>query len=83
MVKYLFSNVISANIDMKDVFVADRNKLEKAKDFSTGTNVILEHSRILIAWNAAGIAANAYESSLRYALKRVQFGKSIASFQIT
>ena len=30
-----------------------------------------------------GIAAGAYEAALRYTMKRTQFGKPIASFQIT
>lgn len=56
------------------VFVPDRNKLAHAKDFATGTNKILEFSRLMIAWQAAGIAAGAYEAALKYTLNRVQFG---------
>lgn len=48
--KYSLRMVQNADIYMNDVFVPDNNKLEKAKDFASGTNVILEHSRILIAW---------------------------------
>jgi alkylation response protein AidB-like acyl-CoA dehydrogenase len=36
-----------------------------------------------VAWGAAGIASGAYEAALKYALQRKQFGKPIASFQIT
>lgn len=36
----------SADIDLKDVFVPDHNRLEKALDFASGANNILKHSRI-------------------------------------
>ena len=43
--------------------------------------MILEHSRVGVAWAALGVAAGAYEAALIYSLKRKQFGKLIASFQ--
>lgn len=60
--------VQNADIDMKDVFVPDYNKLTHSKDFSTGTNAVLESSRLSVAWIAAGIAAGAYEAALKYCL---------------
>jgi glutaryl-CoA dehydrogenase len=70
----------NADIELKDVFVPDKNKLTHAKDFGTGTNMILEASRLMVAWMAAGCAAGAYEECLKYVLKRVQFGKPVAQF---
>lgn len=67
---------------MKDCFVPDRNKLVHATDFSTGTSRILEATRIMVSWAAIGVSAGAYEAALRYTLKRVQFGKPIAKFQL-
>jgi glutaryl-CoA dehydrogenase len=67
---YNFVSYYSANIHMKDVFVPEINRLEKAKDFLSGANQVLEHSRILISWNACGLAAGAYEAALDYCLKR-------------
>lgn len=58
----------------------DKNRLAKAKDFTTGVNKILEHSRIYVAWVACGVASGAYEAALRYTLTRKQFGKPIAGF---
>ena len=55
---------------MENVFVPDNNKLAKADDFATGTNKILEHSRIKVAWAAVGLAAGAYEAALRFSLNR-------------
>lgn len=75
--------VENADITLKDVFVPDQNKLTHATNFQTGTNVILESSRLGVAWVAAGVATGAYEAALRYALSRKQFGKPIAKFQVT
>jgi alkylation response protein AidB-like acyl-CoA dehydrogenase len=55
---------------MKDVFVPDNNKLEKAKDFETGAAPILSKSRIGVTFIAAGVAAGAYEAALKYTLER-------------
>ena len=81
--KYSLRLVQNADIKLENVFVPDHNKLEKAKDFATGTNKILEHSRIKVCWGAVGIAAGAYEAALRYTMNRKQFGKPIAAFQLS
>ncbi len=52
------------------MFVPDNNRLAKARDFATGANVILMHSRLGVAWAAVGNAVGAYEAALRYTLKR-------------
>ena len=70
------------DINMENVFVRADNRLEKALDFARGANEVLRHSRIFIAWVATGIAAGALEAAFNYTLKRKQFGKQIASFQI-
>ena len=45
----------NADIELKDCFVPDKNKLTHSKDFATGTNKILESSRLMVAWMAAGV----------------------------
>ena len=45
----------NADIELKDCFVPDRNKLAHSKDFASGTNKILEASRLIVAWISAGI----------------------------
>ncbi|MFO7609650.1 MAG: acyl-CoA dehydrogenase family protein [Candidatus Krumholzibacteriia bacterium] len=42
----------------------------------------LNEARYGIAWGAVGAAADCYETALRYAGERRQFGKPIASFQL-
>ena len=72
----------NADITLTDCFVPDRNKLTHSKDFATGTNRILESSRLMVAWSAAGVASGAYEAAIKYTTQRVQFGKPIAGFQL-
>ena len=42
----------------------------------------LDSARYGIAWGAIGSAMDCYDSALKYAKERVQFGKPIASFQL-
>ena len=43
----------------------------------------LSKARYGIAWGAIGAAQDCYDSALRYALERIQFGKPLAQFQLT
>ena len=60
----------NAEVKLINCFVPDRNKLTHSKDFATGTNKMLESSRLAVAWMAAGVAAGAYEAALKYCLQR-------------
>jgi len=80
--KFSMPCVHNADIYYDNVFVADHNRLTHAKDFATGTNVVLEKSRLGVAWIEAGIAAGAYEAALKYCITRHQFGKPLAKFQL-
>ncbi len=42
----------------------------------------LDSARYGIAWGAVGAAMDCYDTALRYAKERVQFGKPIAAFQL-
>jgi glutaryl-CoA dehydrogenase len=42
----------------------------------------LDSARYGIAWGALGAAMDCYDTALRYAKERIQFGKPIASFQL-
>ena len=70
--------VQNGDFTMKDVFVPDNNKLEKATNYSTGAGKILMNSRIGIAWMCVGVAVGAYEAAVKYCMTRKQFGKPIA-----
>lgn len=43
----------------------------------------LDSARYGIAWGAIGAAMDCYDSALRYAKERIQFGHPIAAFQLT
>ena len=58
--------VQNGKLTFTNCFVPEANKLTHSVDFATGTNRILESSRIMIAWTAAGTAAGAYEAALKY-----------------
>lgn len=60
--------VQNGDITFTDCFVPEKNKLTHAKDFATGTNAILESSRLVVAWMACGLATGAYENALKYTL---------------
>lgn len=74
--------VENADIELKDCFVPTKNKLTKANDFGSGTAKILESSRLMVAWSAAGLMTGAYEAALKYTLNRKQFGRPVAKFQL-
>jgi glutaryl-CoA dehydrogenase len=62
------SIIYSADIELTDVFVPQKNRLENALDFALGANNILKHSRLFVAWIATGCAAGAIESAIKYTL---------------
>ncbi len=65
----------------QDVKVPKENLLPEA-DGLRGPLTCLDSARYGIAWGALGAAMDAYDTALRYALERTQFGKPIASFQL-
>ena len=74
-------SVLNAEIRMNNVRVPAENRLAYVNSFRN-TASVLGLGRYAVAWEAAGIAAGAFELALDYALNREQFGKPIASFQL-
>jgi alkylation response protein AidB-like acyl-CoA dehydrogenase len=71
----------TASVVFEDCYVPDENRLgEEGMGFVQAMQV-LDGGRISIAALALGIAQGAYESAVRYAKEREQFGKPIAEFQ--
>src|ERR1700730_16375258 len=73
---------IQCDITLADVRVPDDAILPGAAGLS-GPFSCLNEARYGITWGAMGAARDAYEVALAYALDRRQFGKPIASFQLT
>lgn len=75
--KLALKSVQNAHLKLKDVFVPDCNKLANVTEFEQ-CHTVLMHSRLIVAWKAAGLAVGAYEAALQYTLNREQFFKPIA-----
>ncbi|MCC7233297.1 MAG: acyl-CoA dehydrogenase family protein [Bacteroidia bacterium] len=65
-----------------NVKVPKENLLPNVKGLK-GPLGCLNSARYGISWGAIGAALDCYDSALRYAKERVQFGKPIAAFQLT
>ena len=70
-----------AQITLRGVRVPSSNRLANSRTFAD-TNLVLSKSRQTVAWEALGHAVAAYEGALTYALRREQFGRPIARFQL-
>jgi glutaryl-CoA dehydrogenase len=70
-----------ADIRLNGVRVRADNRLAESRSFAD-TNRCLTKSRQTIAWEGLGHAVAAYECALTYALRREQFGRPIARFQL-
>lgn len=68
-------------ITLTDCLVPESDRLQNANSFRD-TAKVLQMTRAGVAWMAVGCARGAYENALDYTLKREQFGKPIASFQL-
>ena len=79
--KVSLRSVWQADITLTDVRVPEANRLPGACSFKDTTRV-LATTRSTCAWAALGHATSAYDTALRYALERRQFGEPLASFQI-
>ena len=73
---------IQCDVTLADVRVPADAILPGAAGLS-GPFSCLNEARYGITWGAMGAARDAYEVALAYALDRRQFGKPIASFQLT
>jgi glutaryl-CoA dehydrogenase len=73
--------VWQADITLDHVRVPAENRLAEAHSFRD-TSRVLATTRATCAWAALGHATAAYDTALRYALQRRQFGQPLASFQI-
>lgn len=71
----------TASVVFEDCFIPAENLLGEEGQGFVNAMQILDGGRISIAALGVGIAQGAYESALRYAQERQQFGKPIAEFQ--
>jgi len=79
--KFSLRASITGQIFLDNVFVEENKMLPEVQSFK-GPFSCLNMARYGIAWGAMGAAEFCWESSLNYALERVQFGKPLASKQL-
>jgi glutaryl-CoA dehydrogenase len=73
--------LLNADITLTNCEVPEANRLPLARSFRD-TAAVLKATRFGVAWEAVGHALAAFELAREYALKREQFGRPIASFQL-
>jgi glutaryl-CoA dehydrogenase len=74
-------SIWQADIALDRVRVPAENRLPGARSFKDAGRV-LASTRSTCAWAALGHATAAYDTALRYATRRHQFGRPLAGFQI-
>lgn len=80
--KFSLRASVTSELIFDQVHVPDENRLPKAEGLA-GPLQCLNQARYGIAWGSIGAAMACYEAALKYAGERIQFGKPIASFQLT
>lgn len=73
---------ITGELVFEDVRVPKSNVFPEVKGLK-GPLSCLSKARYGIAWGALGAALDCYDTALRYAKERIQFGKPLAAFQLT
>ncbi|MEO5833154.1 MAG: acyl-CoA dehydrogenase family protein [Nakamurella sp.] len=73
--------VWQAQIRLDGVRIPAGARLEKARTWDDA-NYVLAKSRQTVAWEALGHAIAAYEAAVTYSLRREQFGRPLARFQL-
>ena len=79
--KFSMRASITSELSFQDCRIPLANKLPNVKGLR-GPLGCLSQARYGIAWGAVGAAMACYDWALQYAQQRIQFGKSIASFQL-
>jgi glutaryl-CoA dehydrogenase len=73
---------VTSELIFQDCTIPKENVLPKTEALKSPLRC-LNQARYGIAWGAIGSAMACYDTALNYAKSRIQFGKPIASFQIT
>ena len=73
---------ITSELVLEDVGVAGENLLPKAEGLKAPLQCLTQ-GRYGVAWGALGSAMACFEEALSYTRERKQFGRPIASFQLT
>jgi glutaryl-CoA dehydrogenase len=73
--------VQNGQITLKDCRVPEANRLQGGNSFRD-TARVLRMTRYMVGWASTGVQMGAFETALKYAQERMQFGRPIGSFQL-
>lgn len=73
---------VTSSLLLDDVRVPETARLPGANGLKAALSCLNE-GRLGIAWGAIGAAAACFEAARDYALRRIQFGRPIAAYQLT
>jgi glutaryl-CoA dehydrogenase len=73
---------VTSELVFVDCLIPEENILPKSGGLKSPLSCLTQ-ARYGIAWGVIGMAMHCYDTALKYSLSRIQFGKPIASFQIT
>jgi glutaryl-CoA dehydrogenase len=73
---------VTSELIFQDCVIPKENKFPKTDGLKSPL-MCLNQARYGIAWGAIGAAMACYDAALNYSKSRIQFGKPIASFQLT
>lgn len=73
---------VTSELIFQDCMIPKENILPKTEALKSPL-MCLNQARYGIAWGAVGSAMTCFDTALKYAKSRIQFGKPIGSFQIT
>lgn len=73
---------VTSELIFDNVFIPEKNLLPKTEGLKNAL-MCLNQARYGIAWGVVGSMMACYDAALNYAKSRIQFGKPIASFQMT
>jgi glutaryl-CoA dehydrogenase len=80
--KHSLKASITSELILDNVFVPDQNYLPGTQGLKSPL-MCLNQARYGIAWGVVGSMLACYDTALNYSKSRIQFGKPIASFQMT
>jgi len=73
---------VTSELVFEDCLIPEENILPNSTGLKSPL-MCLTQARYGIAWGVTGLAMHCYSTALDYSLSRIQFGKPVASFQIT
>ena len=65
----------------QNVKIPAKNRLPGVNGFASVARCLAE-SRLIVAWNAAGVGLGIYDNMFKYVNERKQFGKKLTSYQL-